>query len=36
MVSVDQALQGNVAGLQMSTSSGTPGSTQDIRIRGRN
>ena len=35
MVSVDQALQGNVAGLQMSTSSGTPGSTQDIRIRGR-
>ena len=36
MVSVDQALQGNVAGLQMSTTSGTPGSTQDIRIRGRN
>lgn len=36
MVSVDQALQGRVTGLQMSTSSGTPGSTQDIRIRGRN
>lgn len=36
MVSVDQALQGNVAGLQMSTTSGTPGSSQDIRIRGRN
>jgi TonB-dependent SusC/RagA subfamily outer membrane receptor len=36
MVSVDQALQGNIAGLQMATTSGTPGSTQDIRIRGRN
>lgn len=33
-VSVDQALQGKVAGLQISASSGTPGSTQDIRIRG--
>ncbi len=33
-VSVDQALQGKVAGLQISQSSGTPGSTQDIRIRG--
>ncbi|MDJ1470142.1 TonB-dependent receptor [Cytophagaceae bacterium DM2B3-1] len=31
---VDQALQGNVAGLQMSASSGTPGALQDIRIRG--
>ncbi|UAB84709.1 TonB-dependent receptor [Zunongwangia sp. SCSIO 43204] len=31
---VDQALQGRVAGLQISSSSGTPGSTQDIRIRG--
>ncbi len=31
---VDQALQGNVAGLQLSASSGTPGSVQDIRIRG--
>lgn len=34
VVSVDQALQGRVAGLQISQSSGTPGSTQDIRIRG--
>ncbi len=33
-VSVDQALQGKVAGLQISQSSGTPGSAQDIRIRG--
>ena len=33
-VSVDQALQGKVAGLQVSSSSGTPGSVQDIRIRG--
>lgn len=32
--SVDQALQGKVAGLVISSSSGTPGSTQDIRIRG--
>ena len=31
---VDQALQGNVAGLQLSAGSGTPGSVQDIRIRG--
>lgn len=36
MVSADQALQGKVAGLQMSTNSGTPGSTQQIRIRGLN
>ncbi len=34
MATVDQALQGKVAGLQISQSSGTPGSTQDIRIRG--
>ena len=34
MVSADQALQGKVAGLTISASSGTPGSTQDIRIRG--
>ncbi|APU67687.1 MAG: TonB-dependent receptor [Christiangramia sp.] len=34
MASVDQALQGKVSGLQISTSSGTPGATQDIRIRG--
>ncbi len=33
-VSVDQALQGKVAGLAISASSGTPGSVQDIRIRG--
>lgn len=32
--SVDQALQGNVAGLQLSASSGIPGSFQNIRIRG--
>lgn len=32
--SLDQALQGNVAGLQMSATSGTPGSDQNIRIRG--
>jgi len=34
VVSVDQALQGKVAGLTISTSSGTPGAIQDIRIRG--
>ena len=34
VVSVDQALQGKVAGLQISQGSGTPGSIQDIRIRG--
>jgi len=34
VVSADQALQGKVAGLTISTSSGTPGATQDIRIRG--
>ncbi|WP_423818131.1 SusC/RagA family TonB-linked outer membrane protein [Salinimicrobium sp. TIG7-5_MAKvit] len=34
LVSADQALQGKVAGLQISASSGTPGSTQDVRIRG--
>lgn len=32
--SVDQALQGNVAGLSMSATSGTPGSVSNIRIRG--
>ncbi|MCC9135662.1 SusC/RagA family TonB-linked outer membrane protein [Pontibacter silvestris] len=31
---VDQALQGNVPGLQLSSSSGTPGAVQNIRIRG--
>lgn len=31
---VEQALQGNVAGVQLTASSGTPGSVQDIRIRG--
>ena len=34
VVSVDQALQGRVAGLQISSTSGTPGAVQDIRIRG--
>lgn len=34
VASVDQILQGNVAGLQLSASSGTPGSVQNIRIRG--
>ena len=31
---VDQALQGRVAGLTITTNSGTPGSTSQIRIRG--
>ncbi len=35
LASVDQALQGNVAGLQLNGSSGTPGSVQNILIRGR-
>ena len=34
VVSIDQTLQGKVAGLTISTSSGTPGAIQDIRIRG--
>ncbi|PWA07155.1 SusC/RagA family TonB-linked outer membrane protein [Flavobacterium psychrotolerans] len=34
MVSIDQALQGKVAGLTISATSGTPGSVQNIRIRG--
>ncbi len=34
VVTVDQALQGKVAGVTISTTSGTPGATQDIRIRG--
>lgn len=36
VVSVDQALQGRVAGLQMAATSGSPGAMQNIRIRGRN
>jgi hypothetical protein len=32
--SVDKALQGSVAGLQASSTSGAPGSSTDIRIRG--
>ncbi len=36
VASVDQALQGKIAGLTVSTTSGTPGSVQDIRIRGVN
>ncbi len=35
VVSVDQALQGRVAGVAVSGASGTPGSAQKIRIRGR-
>lgn len=31
---VDQALQGQVAGVQITTNSGSPGSTANIRIRG--
>ncbi|MGY5851793.1 SusC/RagA family TonB-linked outer membrane protein [Salegentibacter sp. F14] len=34
MASVDQALQGKVAGLTIQSSSGTPGAVQNIRIRG--
>jgi TonB-linked SusC/RagA family outer membrane protein len=34
VVTVDQALQGKVAGINISASSGSPGSVQDIRIRG--
>lgn len=34
MESVDQLLQGNIAGLQSSSVSGTPGGGQQIRIRG--
>lgn len=33
-ISVDQALQGKVPGVVVNTTSGTPGSFQDIRIRG--
>ncbi|MGQ1928838.1 SusC/RagA family TonB-linked outer membrane protein [Ornithobacterium rhinotracheale] len=36
LASVDQALQGKVAGLNITGSSGTPGSAQYIRIRGVN
>ncbi|WP_121966656.1 TonB-dependent receptor plug domain-containing protein [Myroides sp. N17-2] len=36
VTSVDQALQGRVAGLQMAATSGSPGAMQNIRIRGRN
>ncbi len=32
--SVDKALQGGIAGLQSSASSGAPGAAQDVRIRG--
>jgi TonB-dependent starch-binding outer membrane protein SusC len=34
VTSIDQVLQGKVPGLAISASSGTPGSVQDIRIRG--
>lgn len=36
VVSVDQMLQGRVAGLSISGTSGTPGAVQNIRIRGVN
>lgn len=35
VATVDQALQGKVAGLSLTSASGTPGATTDIRIRGR-
>jgi len=35
VTSVDQALQGKVAGLVINANSGSPGATQDIFIRGR-
>lgn len=35
VVSVDQALQGRIAGVAVSAASGTPGAQQNIRIRGR-
>ena len=34
VASIDAALQGNVAGLNITSTTGTPGATQDIRIRG--
>ncbi|MBT6004465.1 MAG: SusC/RagA family TonB-linked outer membrane protein, partial [Prolixibacteraceae bacterium] len=34
VTSIDQALQGKVAGMTINTTSGTPGATQQIRIRG--
>ena len=34
VASVDQVLQGNAAGVTVTATSGTPGATQDIRIRG--
>ena len=34
VTSIDQTLQGKVAGLVINTTSGTPGSEQQIRIRG--
>ncbi len=34
VTSIDQALQGKVAGLTIASTSGTPGSLQNIRIRG--
>ncbi|EHO04885.1 SusC/RagA family TonB-linked outer membrane protein [Myroides odoratimimus] len=36
VASIDQALQGRVAGLHIAATSGSPGSLQNIRIRGRN
>lgn len=34
VASIDAALQGNVAGVNVSSATGTPGAVQDIRIRG--
>lgn len=34
VASIDQALQGKIAGVSISSSSGTPGSMQNIRVRG--
>lgn len=36
VLSFDQALQGKVSGLQITTQSGTPGSISQVRIRGNN
>lgn len=35
VATIDQALQGKVSGVAISSSSGTPGAVQNIRIRGR-
>ena len=35
VASIDAALQGNVAGLNITSTTGTPGATQDIRIQAK-